>query len=186
MQPVISTRSDPPLRHTCSLPGVNMRSPLRGEGSPGTAASSARSAPATQRPGARTHTQSPRRARARARRQAQQRRGGQLWHTRRVSLSGLPAGPGWPAPAELLPLLRTRPGRPVAMQDVEADCATLLETGLFRRAPGRAAAHGAGIRRGWPRAGGADAASQAACCRARPRQAGHAAGTAAMLLQPVP
>ena len=65
--------------------------------------------------------------------QAQRRRGAQLWHTRRVTLKGLPEGSGWPAPGELLALLRTAPGRPVAMQDVEADCMTLLETGLFRR-----------------------------------------------------
>lgn len=50
-----------------------------------------------------------------------------------MTLKGLPEGSGWPAPEELLALLRTAPGRPVAMQDVEADCVALLETGLFRR-----------------------------------------------------
>ncbi|KAK9837254.1 hypothetical protein WJX81_002082 [Elliptochloris bilobata] len=63
----------------------------------------------------------------------QRRRGAQLWHTRRVTLKGLPEAPGWPGAERLLALLRTAPGRPVAMQDVEADCVTLLETGLFRR-----------------------------------------------------
>ena len=63
----------------------------------------------------------------------QKRKGAQLWHTRRVTLKGLPEGAGWPIPEAPLSLLRSGPGRPVAMQDVEADCVALLETGLFRR-----------------------------------------------------
>ncbi|CAL8464277.1 g3812 [Coccomyxa elongata] len=60
--------------------------------------------------------------------------GKRLWHTPRVKISGIPEGDAWPSPEQLISLLRTAPGRPVATQDIEADCSRLLETGLFARA----------------------------------------------------
>ena len=42
--------------------------------------------------------------------------GKRLWHTPRVKISGIPEGDAWPKPEQLISLLRTAPGRPVATQ----------------------------------------------------------------------
>jgi pheromone shutdown protein TraB len=45
-----------------------------------------------------------------------------------------PVVASFPSPESLLPLLRTRPGVPVGVSDIEEDVRTLLATGLFSRA----------------------------------------------------
>lgn len=52
-----------------------------------------------------------------------------VWHSRKVAVMGLPTDKAeWPSAAQLLPMLRSRPGRPVSAQDIEADVITLLST----------------------------------------------------------
>lgn len=63
-------------------------------------------------------------------------KGPKVWHSRKIRVEGLPAADTpeaaeWPSQEELLPLLLSRPGRPVTQQDIEADVVTLLSTGLF-------------------------------------------------------
>lgn len=56
-----------------------------------------------------------------------------LWHARKVTIEGLPGyDEAFPTEGQLKELLGTRPGRPVSMQDIEADVFTLLATGLFK------------------------------------------------------
>lgn len=62
-------------------------------------------------------------------------------HVLQIRVEGLPAADTpeaaeWPSQEELLPLLLSRPGRPVTQQDIEADVVTLLSTGGWGREAG--------------------------------------------------
>ncbi|GAB4818160.1 hypothetical protein N2152v2_005206 [Parachlorella kessleri] len=56
-----------------------------------------------------------------------------LWYSSRLTVSGLPAGPGWPSSAQLVAAagLKCSGGMPVTASEIEDDCVTLLSTGLF-------------------------------------------------------
>lgn len=58
----------------------------------------------------------------------------QIWHSRRVRVNGLPEGEGYPSQQQLVAVLNTRPGSPVTVGDIEADCTKLLATGARQRA----------------------------------------------------
>uniref|UniRef100_A0A7R9VAT9 TraB domain-containing protein n=1 Tax=Chlamydomonas euryale TaxID=1486919 RepID=A0A7R9VAT9_9CHLO len=56
-----------------------------------------------------------------------------LWHVNRIIVEGLASyDESYPSAEELRKLIKTRPGVPVSMQDIEADVVTLLSTGLFK------------------------------------------------------
>lgn len=76
----------------------------------------------------------------------------------KVSIEGLPSNPDWPTEAEVKPLLKTRAGCPVSVQDIEADVTALLATG-GRWLPGWLASWLAG---GWAAASGGPGPKQRA------------------------
>jgi len=57
---------------------------------------------------------------------------GGLWHTPKVTIKGLPTGDGWPAEDLLLRCLRSSPGQPISISQIEDDCDRLCASGLFR------------------------------------------------------
>ncbi|EFN58262.1 hypothetical protein CHLNCDRAFT_57092 [Chlorella variabilis] len=56
----------------------------------------------------------------------------QSWWTPRLTISGVPAAPGWPTAAQLAGGLKGRGCAPVSAADIEDDAVALLATGLFR------------------------------------------------------
>jgi len=58
-----------------------------------------------------------------------------IWHCRKIEIEGMPKDdPSWPTFEDMKGLLRCQPGHPISTKDIEADCKTLLSTGLFRSA----------------------------------------------------